>query len=111
MDQVQLNDRGFNASLTSPLIANACDVINLAGPGAISDESQKRTFAQWNLAAGKQALEQADFHGAFHYFSNGISFLGEDRWRSVSARLCIDLHEGAVFAVCIRQHGGCSSLC
>ena len=98
MDQVQLNDRGFNVSLTSPLIANACDVINLAGPGAISDEIQKRTFAQWNLAAGKQALEQADFHGAFHYFSNGIAFLGEDCWQSVGARLCIDLHEGAVFA-------------
>jgi predicted ATPase len=54
--------------------------INLAGRGAISDARDFAIMAQFNLTAGKRAVEMSDFSSASSFFSHGIQFLPDSHW-------------------------------
>lgn len=98
MGRLQLKDRSFFAgrSITSPLIAIACDGINLA-VDAVTDENQRLKFAEWNLSAGQKSTRRSNYRAALYYFRHGINFLGEECW-SVDNQLCLELHEGVVLS-------------
>ena len=92
MATLQLNERQFYSgkSISSPLIAIACEQINQAGKHVV-DSNQKLKFAEWNLLAGQKSSRRSNFSAAFHYFSNGITFLdGEESW-SIDYRLSLEL--------------------
>lgn len=127
MDRLQLKDHTFYVgnTLASSLISIACDQLDSAGPNAVSDETQKLKFSEWNLCAGQKgqfdmhwrlivgyghsdndllsflcraANNQSDFRAALFYYTKGIAFLGrEDCWLS-DHQLCLSLHEGVVMA-------------
>ena len=89
--------------LASTLISIACDQINTVLDSAGLDlaresftSEKKKTFAQWNLAAGRQDRRHSNNRGALYYFENGIKWLGQNCWDERG--LCLALHEGATMA-------------
>ena len=61
----------------------AVNQINLGGAAAVTDAEEFFTFANHNLAAGKRAMEMAEFSSANSLFSHGIDFLRciESHWQ------------------------------
>ena len=92
MNNLHLNNRMFYAgrSLASPLIAIACDLIDQAGPGAVSNINDRRKFAEWNLVSGQKTSRRSNFHASFFYYSMGIKFLGSSCW-CTDNQLCLEL--------------------
>eukprot|EP00986_Skeletonema_menzelii_P007041 scaffold2704_cov162-Skeletonema_menzelii.AAC.1 len=54
--------------------------LNLAGPETVEDERQYAAVANYNLRAGKKAMDMSDFEAAYSYFDSGINFLRNDHW-------------------------------
>eukprot|EP00804_Cyclotella_cryptica_P016343 CCRYP_009906-RA/>CCRYP_009906-RA protein AED:0.32 eAED:0.10 QI:0/0/0/1/0.83/0.85/7/0/895 len=66
--------------------------INLGGPSAVSNYEQRLEIVHYNLAAGKLALDMSEFHSAFNFFDNGITFLKKTHWRD-HYDLSLELYE------------------
>ena len=100
LDKEKDQDQIFKGtSIISPLITVACDQINYVGPDSITMiQSQRHRFAQWNLAAGREAYHQFNSSAALYYFSKGIDFLGDGCWNANNMSLSLSLHEGCCMA-------------
>ena len=102
VEQIYISERGNRVDSilsTCSLMSIATDQINHAGPEFIHDLSQRRRFAAWNMRVGKEATEHSNFGPALHYYKTGIRFLEGQLWLDASYKLCIELHEGAAFAL------------
>jgi predicted ATPase len=86
-----------NDASDEALFFAAVNQINLGGPVAVHEQSQKSVFAQLNLKAGRRSIELSDYHTAFKLLQHGISFLDDDHWLS-SYQLSLDLYEAVVEA-------------
>eukprot|EP00804_Cyclotella_cryptica_P019507 CCRYP_006660-RA/>CCRYP_006660-RA protein AED:0.11 eAED:0.11 QI:0/0/0/1/1/0.5/2/0/852 len=69
--------RTGNASL----LFTAITQVNLGGPGAVQDIEQYSLIANYNLIAGKRAMEMSDFSSAFSFFDHGMTFLRKKHWQ------------------------------
>ena len=72
----------------------AVNQINKGGPTAVHDPSQKIVFAELNLQAGRRSIELSDYNTAVILFQHGISFLGDDAWKT-NYQLTLELHDAA----------------
>ena len=70
----------------------AVNQINLGGPAAVQEPSQRKVMAELNLKAGRRSIELSDYNNAFTLFEYGISFLGDDDW-TLNYQLSLDLHD------------------
>lgn len=73
--------------------------LNLAGPDAVPNPSQKIAIAGLNLKAGRLSNTLSDYMAAFTFFKHGISYLSEDRWSS-HYDLSVNLYDAAAEAAC-----------
>jgi predicted ATPase len=64
----------------SALLLTAVTQINIGGPVAVQEEELYSLIANYNLIAGKKAMECSDFASAFRFFDHGISFLRKKHW-------------------------------
>jgi hypothetical protein len=90
----------INIAEDEELFFAAVNQINHGGPTAVLEPSQKNVFAQLNLKAGKRAIELSDYNTAFTLFQHGISFLGDDDWKSYY-QLSLDLYDAVAEAALI----------
>ncbi|KAL3760370.1 hypothetical protein ACHAWU_000345 [Discostella pseudostelligera] len=90
----------INIAEDEELFFAAVNQINQGGPTAVLEPSQKNVFAQLNLKAGKRAIELSDYNTAFTLFQHGISFLGDDDWKSYY-QLSLDLYDAVAEAALI----------
>jgi predicted ATPase len=88
MEENDKNDELFFAAVNQ---------INMGGPAAIHDISQKNIIAELNLKAGRRSIELSDFNTAFALFEHGISFLEDNKW-SHNYQLSLDLYDAAAEA-------------
>ncbi len=83
------------------LLSIATDHINLAGPESV-EQSERKSFACWNLDVGKELSASCDFGCALHYYEKGMAFIVDEGWVEecdINQRyLCLDLYEGAAEA-------------
>eukprot|EP00804_Cyclotella_cryptica_P021186 CCRYP_001485-RA/>CCRYP_001485-RA protein AED:0.02 eAED:0.02 QI:1/1/1/1/1/1/2/1352/1114 len=63
------------------LLFTAVTQMNLGGPSAVQEKQQYSAIANYNLIAGKKAMEMSDFSLAFAFFDHGISFLRKHHWQ------------------------------
>eukprot|EP00956_Cyclotella_meneghiniana_P008867 scaffold12139_cov60-Cyclotella_meneghiniana.AAC.3 len=63
------------------MLFTAVDQINLGGPSAVTDYSDYFGMANYNLLAGKQSMNMAEFSSALSFFMNGIAYLRDGHWR------------------------------
>lgn len=74
----------INPALSSgdiSLLFVAATQMNLGGPIAVQEKEQYAMIANYNLTAGKKAMDCSDFISGFAYFDNGMSFLRKNHWR------------------------------
>ena len=64
------------------MLFTGVDLINRAGPLAISVDEDYYNMARYNMEAGKRAMSMAAFDTAFLLFQSGISFLRDGHWQS-----------------------------
>ena len=62
------------------MLFTAVNQINLGGPSAVTDGSDYYIMANHNLIAAKKATAMSDFHTAYSFCDNGITFLRFDHW-------------------------------
>jgi len=83
------------------LLSIATDHINHAGPEFV-EQSERKSFAIWNLEVGKELSARCDFGCALHYYEQGIAFVGNEVWVDecdINGKyFCLDLYEGAAEA-------------
>ena len=82
------------------LFFSAVNQINLGGPIAVHDPSQKNIIAELNLKAGRRSIELSDYNIAFKLFQHGISFFEDNHWL-VNYQLSLDLFDAAADAALI----------
>ena len=68
--------------------------LNLAGPDAVPNPSQKIVIAGLNLKAGRLSNTLSDYMSALKFFEHGILYLGEDRW-AAQYELSLGLYNAA----------------
>eukprot|EP00804_Cyclotella_cryptica_P007107 CCRYP_014514-RA/>CCRYP_014514-RA protein AED:0.02 eAED:0.01 QI:0/1/0.8/1/1/1/5/397/1398 len=71
----------FFTTDNASLLLTAATQINLAGPSAVQDAEKYHQIANYNLMAGKKAMEMSDFSSAFSFFDHGMTFLRKKRWQ------------------------------
>jgi predicted ATPase len=81
-----------NIAQDEELFFAAVNQINLGGPTAVQEPSQRKVIAELNLKAGRRSIELSDYNTAFTLFEHGISFLGDDDW-TLNYQLSLDLHD------------------
>ena len=99
LDLSEKHNMRDSAVLPLSLGAIATEQINNAGPEFIHDHSQRIRFAGWNLKSGKLAISASNFRAAFHYYERGIGFLHEQLWLKDTYSLCLQLNDGAAYAL------------
>ena len=62
------------------MLFTALNQINFGGPSAVTDESEYYIMAKHNLTAARKATAMSDFHTAYSFCDNGITFLRKDHW-------------------------------
>eukprot|EP00804_Cyclotella_cryptica_P025420 CCRYP_017200-RA/>CCRYP_017200-RA protein AED:0.17 eAED:0.17 QI:0/0.83/0.57/1/0.83/0.71/7/325/1615 len=75
-----LAEISLQATDNNRMLFVAVGQINLGGPSAVSNDEQRLSIVKYNLAAGKMALDMSEFHSAFNFFDNGITFLKKSHW-------------------------------
>ena len=63
------------------MLFTALNQINIGGPSAVTDKSEYYIMATHNLTAARKATEMSDFHTAYSFCDNGITFLRKTHWR------------------------------
>jgi predicted ATPase len=102
MDQLFLSeesDDGVYLIEQSSLISIATSQINLAGSKLVDSQAERIQIAKMNLRAGREASERSSFRKALYYYKHGIAFLEDTLWLDIVYELCLQLHQGAAFAV------------
>ena len=59
----------------------ALNQINFGGPSVVTHKAEYYIMANHNLTAARKATTMSDFHTAYSFCENGISFLRKDHWR------------------------------
>ncbi|KAL3805300.1 hypothetical protein HJC23_009007 [Cyclotella cryptica] len=62
------------------MLFTAVNQVNLGGPSAVLVQEDFRIIAEYNLVAGKRAMEMSDYSSAYGFFNHGISFLPKNHW-------------------------------
>ena len=62
------------------MLFTAVNQINFGGPSAVADRSEYYIMANYNLTAARKAMTMSDFHTAYSFCDNGITFLRSDHW-------------------------------
>ena len=86
------------------LFFTAVHQINHGGPDALSNPSQRVMIAALNLKAGKRSIDLGDRNTAFHFFQNGVTFLGEGSW-ATRYELSLNLLDAASDAASVLGNG------
>ena len=91
-----------NIAQDEELFFAAVNQINLGGPTAVQEPSQRKVMAELNLKAGRRAIELSDYNTAFTLFEHGISFLEDDDW-TLNYQLSLALYDAVAEAALIRN--------
>ena len=86
-----------NIAQDEELFFAAVNQINLGGPTAVQEPSQRKVIAELNLKAGRRSIELSDYNTAFTLFEYGISFLGDNHWL-LNYQLSLDLYDAVAEA-------------
>ncbi|KAL3798700.1 hypothetical protein HJC23_004451 [Cyclotella cryptica] len=62
------------------MLFTAVNQVNLGGRSAVLDKEEFAVMANYNLVAGKRAMEMSDYTSAYGFLFNGISFLPDNHW-------------------------------
>ncbi|KAL7484284.1 hypothetical protein ACHAW6_009928, partial [Cyclotella cf. meneghiniana] len=95
----------------SSLLFTAAMQLNLGGPSAVPYADKYYQIANYNLLAGKKAMEMSDFSSAFSFFDHGMTFLRKQHWRD-QYDLSLELFNlAAKCALAIEDHTSLTMIC
>eukprot|EP00804_Cyclotella_cryptica_P019506 CCRYP_006657-RA/>CCRYP_006657-RA protein AED:0.02 eAED:0.02 QI:170/1/1/1/1/0.75/4/900/1170 len=107
---LSLMDRSLKTG-NAGLLFTAITQVNLGGPSAVQDVEQYSMIVNYNLIAGKNAMEMSDFSSAFSFLDHGMKFFQENHWRD-HYDLSLELFNlAAKCALAIKNLNGLSMIC